>query len=85
MAGATRQSARLSQNGNNSSPPSAKSTSGGTKRKAAGDDTTPTKAKRGRPSKEQKTIEETMPSNEDEEKVDDAEMEDVGGEGEGEY
>ena len=55
MAG-TRSLARLSQG---SSPQSAKS-SGGTKRKA--DDSSPSsgKAKRGRPSKEQKTLEETM-------------------------
>lgn len=60
MAG-TRSSSRLSgQNGNNnnSSPQSEKSASG-TKRKA--DDATPSgKAKRGRPAKDQKTLEETI-------------------------
>lgn len=63
MAG-TRSSARHAAQ--NSSPPSAKSTNG-TKRKA--DDASPTantKAKRGRPSKAQKTLEETMPGADDE-------------------
>ena len=69
MAG-TRSSARL-----NSSPQSANSASG-TKRKA--DDTTPTsKAKRGRPSKEQKTLEETLAGAEDDTETKDVEIEDA--------
>jgi hypothetical protein len=61
MAG-TRSSQRL-----NSSSPQAIKESAGTKRKA--DDTSPSgnKAKRGRPSKEQKTLEETMPTGDAEE------------------
>ena len=56
MAG-TRSSQRLS-----SSSPQATQDSAGTKRKA--DEASPSgnKAKRGRPSKEQKTLEETMPT-----------------------
>ena len=79
MAG-TRSSARLSNQG--SSPPSGKGSGGATKRKA--DDTsssTPTR-KRGRPSKaskQQKTLEETLPDADkqdgerDEEEMKDAE------------
>lgn len=78
MAG-TRSSARL-----NSSPQSEKSTSG-TKRKA--DDSSPssTKTKRGRPSKEQKTLEETMAPTKDENGTKGEEMKDgaVDGAGEG--
>ena len=71
MAG-TRSSARL-----NSSPQSANSAAG-TKRKA--DDSTPTKqSKRGRPSKEQKTLEETLPDTDDRaEPQGDEEVEDEG-------
>ena len=61
----TRSSARKAEKNANSSPPSAKSTgSSSTKRKA--EELTPTgnKSKRGRPSKEQKTLEESMPSDE---------------------
>lgn len=54
MAG-TRQSARL----NSSSPQTSKDTAG-TKRKAEESSPSGNKAKRGRPSKEQKTLEETI-------------------------
>ncbi|KAK5119500.1 hypothetical protein LTR85_007600 [Meristemomyces frigidus] len=75
MAG-TRSSARQAAQ-TSSSPPSAKS-NGGTKRKA--DTSSPaatTKSKRGRPSKaskEQKTIEETMPETEESKQQDETEM-----------
>lgn len=70
MAG-TRSSARL-----NSSPQSENSTTG-TKRKA--DDSSPTaKSKRGRPSKEQKTLEETVPAADDKTETNDVEVEDEG-------
>lgn len=77
MAG-TRSSARL-----NSSPQSEKST-GGTKRKA--DDSSPssTKTKRGRPSKEQKTLEETIAPTKDENDTKDEEMKDGAADGAGE-
>ena len=74
MAG-TRRSAR--QAGTESSPPSAKSTNG-TKRKAEeSSPATASKPKRGRPSKaakEQKTLEETMPTTDDTEEQPDVEM-----------
>lgn len=61
MAG-TRQSARVAAQSNNSSPPSA-TPSSGTKRKADADATSPTttKGKRGRPAKQQKSLEEVIP------------------------
>jgi hypothetical protein len=74
MAG-TRSSARL-----NSSPQSEKS-SGGTKRKA--EDSSPAgsnKSKRGRPSKdtkEQKTLEETLPTADDKNENEDVEIKDA--------
>lgn len=80
MAG-TRSSARL-----NSSPQSEKSSSG-TKRKAEDVDPPSTgKGKRGRPSKQQKTLEETLAATDDksedaEVNVSDAEMKDAGDEG----
>ncbi|KAK6428237.1 hypothetical protein LTR95_015623, partial [Oleoguttula sp. CCFEE 5521] len=69
---------RSSQRSNASSPPSSAKATNGTKRKAddASSPAATSKAKRGRPSKaskEQKTLEETMPSVDD----DDAEMNDA--------
>ena len=63
MAG-TRSSARQSAQSNNSSSPQSAKASNGTKRKADDATTSPSansKAKRGRPSKGQATLEETMP------------------------
>nr|OQO32105.1 hypothetical protein B0A51_00948 [Rachicladosporium sp. CCFEE 5018] len=68
---------RSSQRSNASSPPSSAKATNGTKRKADEASSPPanTKAKRGRPSKaakEQKTLEETMPSADDDAEMNDA-------------
>ena len=82
MAG-TRSSARL-----NSSSPQTANDAAGTKRKADESSPSGNKAKRGRPSKEQKTLEETISGNNveqpDETKgtTEPTEMADVTGEGE---
>lgn len=75
MAG-TRSSARKGQD---SSPPSTQS-NGGTKRKAEETSPTRTKSKRGRPSKaakEQKTLEQTMPTTDEKDESKDVEIEDA--------
>lgn len=72
MAG-TRQSARVAAQ-TNSSPPSA-TPSSGTKRKADADATSPTaktNSKRGRPAKQQKTLEEVIPDEEKRDEVKEA-------------
>ena len=68
MAG-TRQSARL----NSSSPQAAKDTAG-TKRKADESSPSGNKAKRGRPSKDQKTLEETISGADNEQRKDSTEV-----------
>nr|OQO31436.1 hypothetical protein B0A51_02147 [Rachicladosporium sp. CCFEE 5018] len=74
---------RSSQRSNASSPPSSAKATNGTKRKADDTSSPPanTKAKRGRPSKaakEQKTLEETMPSADDDAEMNDAPAESNG-------
>ncbi|KAK4549003.1 hypothetical protein LTR36_008776 [Oleoguttula mirabilis] len=80
MAG-TRSSARQAAQ-NSSSPPSSAKSNGGTKRKAeTSSPASTTKPKRGRPSKaskEQKTLEETMPETREPKQQDDTEMEQAG-------
>ena len=77
MAG-TRSSTRQ----NDSSPQSEKST-GGTKRKAEDSSPSSTKAKRGRPSKEQKTLEETVGTDNAVDEVDESKAENGDANGEG--
>lgn len=66
----------------NSSPQSEKST-GGTKRKAEDTSPTTTKSKRGRPSKEQKTLEETIGAAEPKDENQDVVIKDAEANGEG--